>query len=264
MIIRTAQYHYRGPDRLDITVKSKDPLGSKFAPTWDMVRTCKTTNTTEATEGNYLRDYYKILEHAPFSKLKDLGEQITLVCYCPVGAFCHRIVLASVIESRGHGLFVEEVNLKPDVETVPGDLLSIEKGIIVQQVNCRGKMGAGLALSIRRKYPQVYDSYMKRFSDGTLTLGNMFIVGITESLFVANIPAQDRYGIDKRYTSYGSLRKGLHMLKEVHPTLVRHYGDYLPIYFPYRIGCSLGGGDWYLVGHIIKDIISEAVILRKN
>jgi len=39
------------------------------------------------------------------------------------------------------------------------DLLTIESGIIAHQVNCQGKMGAGLALKIRKKYPQVYEYY---------------------------------------------------------------------------------------------------------
>jgi hypothetical protein len=33
----TAQYRYKGEDRLDITVKGKHSLGRIFAPTWDMV-----------------------------------------------------------------------------------------------------------------------------------------------------------------------------------------------------------------------------------
>ena len=34
---------------------------------------------------------------------------------------------------------------------VDGDILDIEKGIIVHQVNCQGVMGAGLAKQIKSK-----------------------------------------------------------------------------------------------------------------
>ena len=33
----TAQYRYKGEDRMDITVKGQDPIGKMFAPTWAMV-----------------------------------------------------------------------------------------------------------------------------------------------------------------------------------------------------------------------------------
>jgi O-acetyl-ADP-ribose deacetylase (regulator of RNase III) len=41
-------------------------------------------------------------------------------------------------------------------ESVNIDLLGVQRGVIVQQVNCRGAMGRGLALSIRQKWPNVY------------------------------------------------------------------------------------------------------------
>ena len=39
--VYTAWIRYNGPDRLDITVQGKDPVGGVFAPTWDMVRDYK-------------------------------------------------------------------------------------------------------------------------------------------------------------------------------------------------------------------------------
>jgi hypothetical protein len=41
MILYTAQYRYAGEDRLDITVKGKDPIGKIFASTWKMVMASK-------------------------------------------------------------------------------------------------------------------------------------------------------------------------------------------------------------------------------
>lgn len=42
------------------------------------------------------------------------------------------------------------------IKIVKGDLLKVEKGIIVHQVNCQKTMGSGIALSIRKKYPSHY------------------------------------------------------------------------------------------------------------
>lgn len=37
------------------------------------------------------------------------------------------------------------------VKYIKGDILNVTEGIIVQQVNCKGVMGAGLAKQIRDK-----------------------------------------------------------------------------------------------------------------
>ena len=58
------------------------------------------------------------------------------------------------------------------------DILSITEGIIGHQVNTQGVMGAGLALKIREKYPQVYEEYRKN----TPSLGNIQVVTINPSL----------------------------------------------------------------------------------
>ena len=42
-----AQYRYSRPNRLDITAKSKDPLGKYFAPTWDVILRYKNKSISE-------------------------------------------------------------------------------------------------------------------------------------------------------------------------------------------------------------------------
>ena len=51
------------------------------------------------------------------------------------------------------------------------DLLKIDNGIICHQVNAMGKMGAGIALSIRKKWPVVYNDYMIAYKNNQLQLG---------------------------------------------------------------------------------------------
>ena len=98
--VHTAQYRYSGKDRLDITVKGKDPLGSIFAPTWDMVNGLK---SGKISEEEYTYQYDKIL-----NRVKKLTwdyllvqKKLTLVCFCPLGAFCHRILLAKRLVEMG-------------------------------------------------------------------------------------------------------------------------------------------------------------------
>lgn len=74
------------------------------------------------------------------------------------------------------------------------NILDVESGIICHQVNCRGKMGTGIALAIRKKWPEVYARYMKDFHAGKLRLGHFSITNVSYGLFVANLAAQFDYG----------------------------------------------------------------------
>ena len=105
MNIYTAQYRYSGTDRFDITVKGQDPLGKLFAPTWKMVMGIK--NQTMA-EYDYVMEYSKILVAALTDQdvvnrvLQRFNNEMTLVCFCPKGAFCHRYFAAAGFAAVPH------------------------------------------------------------------------------------------------------------------------------------------------------------------
>jgi len=99
----TAQYRYNGPDRLDITVKGQDPLGKYFAPSWEMVMKCK---QGKISEEEYTRKYLNLMQKSkqehPEAWEKLLSrKRVVLVCFCPPGAFCHRVILAKLLEKYG-------------------------------------------------------------------------------------------------------------------------------------------------------------------
>ena len=140
------------------------------------------------------------------------------------------------------------------------DILTVEQGIIVHQVNCRGVMGAGLALYIKQKYPQVYNNYKKACAmyKPEELLGKVQMVKITNNLVVCNLFAQLSYGRDKRYTDYNAFESCLKKLA------FKTDAD-TPIYFPYKIGCGLAGGDWETVyGLIDMYLHNHNVIICKN
>jgi uncharacterized protein YeaO (DUF488 family) len=101
MKVWTAQYNYKGRDRLDITVKGNDPLGKYFAPTWEMVWGYK---LGKITEEEYTKKY-KTLMFLSYKEHKDKWEEllskeeVTLVCFCAPGKFCHRTVLAEALSA---------------------------------------------------------------------------------------------------------------------------------------------------------------------
>jgi hypothetical protein len=98
-IIYTAQYRYGGPDRLDITVKGKHPIGRTFAPTWEMVMDVKSGRMSFE---QYSRAYEQILLHIPAESWTWILSQfeITLVCFCRGPEYCHRRLLAEYLQSH--------------------------------------------------------------------------------------------------------------------------------------------------------------------
>lgn len=119
MDIYTAQYRYAGTDRLDITVKGQDPIGKLFAPTWPMVMGLKNGSMTEE---QYTQMYHRKLNDLFTTSLwqdlinplwQDLIKvgRVTLVCFCPPNAFCHRVLLAQYLQGMNWGVYRAELKL---------------------------------------------------------------------------------------------------------------------------------------------------------
>lgn len=137
------------------------------------------------------------------------------------------------------------------MQTIEGNILDIETGIICHQVNCQGVFNAGLARQIRKKYPVVYQHYMEWYKKGIWELGMVQVVHVTDGLFVANLAGQDKYG-NKQYTDYSALKKCFSELSLYDSQ----------VYIPYGIGCGLGGGNWEIVGSLIDQVIPTAIVVK--
>ncbi|QST02112.1 hypothetical protein IMZ31_21925 (plasmid) [Pontibacillus sp. ALD_SL1] len=94
--VYTSQFSYRGPNRLDTTVKSGDKT---FAPSWEMVMGIK--NGTLSEEG-YTDQYVERMRNSyrqnksRWEEVLNMGE-VVLVCYCNKDKFCHRKLLARLL-----------------------------------------------------------------------------------------------------------------------------------------------------------------------
>lgn len=107
-MLYTAQYRYPGKDRLDITVKGNCPAGKLYAPTWKMVQGVKDGTMTEE---EYTGQYYGLLIErynklgSEMIKLVEIvqgtanmpARDVTVVCFCPAGTFCHRHLLVQFL-----------------------------------------------------------------------------------------------------------------------------------------------------------------------
>lgn len=142
------------------------------------------------------------------------------------------------------------------MKIIKQDLLKIQQGIIAHQCNCQGKMGAGLAKQIRRRYPVVYSKYKQACDRHLFTLGKIQLIKVNNALYVANLAGQDDYGNSCQYTDYDALSQ----------CLAKLYAKSLELnltpYLPYGIGCGLAGGNWETALLLIENHCPNAVVCR--
>lgn len=143
------------------------------------------------------------------------------------------------------------------IEYVIKDLTTVETGIVVHGVNCQGRMGSGVALAIRNKWPEVYDRY--RAVDQNIEtdkkaslLGSFHFIKVAPNLFVGNLYTQVYYGNDgKRYANCDAIKQTLF------GTAAFADAHQLPVSMP-RLGCGLGGLIWDIdVGPLLEDIANR-------
>ena len=134
-----------------------------------------------------------------------------------------------------------------------GDLFTTTATIIAHQVNCQGKMGSGVALQVKQKYPTAYIMYLSKCQRDYNLLGNIQMVPQSDGRIICNMFAQDNYGYDgKKYTASSALQMCFIKLKQYAAE------NNISIAIPYKIGCCRGGADWdNEVYPIIESIFSD-------
>ena len=145
------------------------------------------------------------------------------------------------------------------MEWIKGDLLEADLDYYCHQVNCQGKMGSGIAKSIKEKWPVVYDRYIETFNyakkvfinASDYMLGAINIVEVEKDKNVINMFAQEYYGYDgKRYTSYDAFWSCL-------GEILRTVPEGSSIGFPKGIGCGLGGANWQVIETMIREVLDN-------
>ena len=148
------------------------------------------------------------------------------------------------------------------IKVVDKNIVYALEDIIVQQVNCQGKMGRGLALQLSNEYPDIVTDYIEtiqKFKSSSRCNENEFYrtllgtVSVTKckSKFITSIFGQAFYGSSGKFTDYGALEKGLLEVR----SLANEKN--LTIAIPFKIGCDRGGGNWSIVSGMLLDVFSE-------
>lgn len=148
---------------------------------------------------------------------------------------------------------LELENILKQKDTLPiiqKDILQSKEEIVGHQTNCKGKMGAGIALVIRNAFPKAYDEYKSycNIEDDFSIFGTCQVVKVEENKYVANIFGQYGYSRTTQSTNYDKVRSSLLELKKF------AYENSLSVALPQYMGCKLGGGDWNEVHRIIEEV----------
>lgn len=132
---------------------------------------------------------------------------------------------------------------------VQGSIFNAPKGsVIIQQVNCQNRMGAGIAKAIYERYPIVKSAYHEHCNNKNpeSLLGTIQVVPTEDYIFV-NLFGQLTYGREGLHTNYEAFARALVDIR------VHFRNHNVQFALPYNIGCGLAGGDWTIVRNIIRD-----------
>lgn len=158
------------------------------------------------------------------------------------------------------------------IKYVTADMLDFSvdmPDMIIHQTNCEGRMGGGVAKSIKEKFPQVYVEYLefiahKRFVGENNLLGQVFETNVRigdnvvkfVDVFAQNSCSENTSLYpDGRFTSYDALHDGLAaVMKSIVIPLWEKKKRPLNIWMPAKIGCVKGGGNLAIVTAIIKSV----------
>ena len=145
------------------------------------------------------------------------------------------------------------------VTEIKGNLLNINVDAICHQVNCIGKMGAGLALQIRNRHPKAYEKYVmicNRYESAPEKLLGKVQYVPSGGKLVINIFGQagirrDKYD-RKVYTNYDALNTAIDKIaRDIQCSNIKSIG------FPVGMGSNLAGGDWNTVKRIILEGLND-------
>lgn len=125
-------------------------------------------------------------------------------------------------------------------------------------VNCRGVMGAGFALEIKKRFPEAYKLYKQRCEERTpeMLLGTSMVTPISTNLVIMHCFTQKDYGKIGKHVSYDAFESCLYTIPAaLHHTFVKE------LHFP-MIGAGLGGGKWDVMAAIIDTHYAAQKVMK--
>ena len=133
-----------------------------------------------------------------------------------------------------------------------GNIFDSTTEALVNPVNCKGVMGAGLAAQFKRRFPANFTAYKQVCDQNGLVPGKIFVftnpqTPPTNHKYIINFPTKDHW---KHPSSYHYISDGLITLAEA-----IHQNKLSSIAIP-ALGAGCGGLDWVVVKAMLNEYLS--------
>jgi O-acetyl-ADP-ribose deacetylase (regulator of RNase III)/uncharacterized protein YwgA len=134
------------------------------------------------------------------------------------------------------------------VRTLVGDLFESNAQTLVNTVNCVGVMGKGVALGFKKRFPEMYEDYVRRCKAGEVRLGRPYLYRSLVPPWILNFPTKDHW---RSVARLQDIVRGLDYLEQ-------HYKEWgiTSLAVP-PIGCGEGQLEWRVVGPTLYRYLSR-------
>ncbi|MDD5482449.1 MAG: macro domain-containing protein [Kiritimatiellae bacterium] len=134
------------------------------------------------------------------------------------------------------------------MKIIVGNILQSKAQTLVNTVNCIGVMGKGIALEFKKKFPEMFDDYLKKCEHGEVKPGVPYIFKTLFPPQIVNFPTKDHWKSASKITD---IEKGLNFL-------LAHYKEWgiTSLAIP-PLGCGNGQLEWRIVGPLIYKYIRQ-------
>ena len=139
------------------------------------------------------------------------------------------------------------------IQFVSGDLFLNRYNVqaFAHGCNCKGSMGAGIAVGFKERYPQMFEEYRRRCkaTPRELNPGEVFLWKTQDRPSVFNLATQEDYWRSR--ATYATITQTLEKMKAL-----AEQENIQTIAMP-RIGAGYGGLSWKKVRAIIEQIFKD-------
>ena len=123
---------------------------------------------------------------------------------------------------------------------------------IVNTINCVGVMGKGIALEMKKRYPEMFDKYKDYCDKGLINVGKLWLYKHSDEKWILNFPTKKHW---KNKSEYEYIESGMIKFLETYKER-----GIKTIAFP-MLGCSNGGLDKDIVIQIMAKYLIQCTDL---
>jgi O-acetyl-ADP-ribose deacetylase (regulator of RNase III) len=128
-----------------------------------------------------------------------------------------------------------------------GNIFNSSAQVITNTVNCVGVMGKGLALAYKKKYPEMFNDYKVKCSEGLVNPGHPYLWE-NEEVQILNFPTKRHW---KQASLVSDVEEGLMYLASNYSQM-----GISSVALP-PLGCGLGGLIWADVKNLINKYLGS-------